>query len=146
MPWGNIWSRARAARPPLSALEEAGDPLVGALRVAMPATGSWRRGGGSSSLNDPTKWPSPPGYEIVAPLGRGGMGIVYRARQVRLQRLVALKRLPTGNDRELERARIEAEALAQLQHPNIVQIYEIVEHEGRAYLALELVEGGSLSA
>ena len=126
-------------------LEGAVDPLVGALRQALPAT-VLKNSGSGSSLIDSAKWPSPPGYEIIAPLGRGGMGVVYRARQLRLRRLVALKRLPTGNDRELDRARSEAEVLARLQHPNIVQIYEVVEHEGRAYLALELVEGGALSA
>jgi tRNA A-37 threonylcarbamoyl transferase component Bud32 len=74
------------------------------------------------------------------------MGVVYKARQVRLNRLVALKRLPVGCDQEAKRARLEAEALAHLQHPNVVQIHEILEHECVTYLALELVEGGSLGA
>ena len=93
---------------------------------------------------DPATWPHPPGYEVVGPLGRGGMGVVYRARQVRLGRLVALKELRTDDPREVARARTEAEAMARLQHPGIVQIHEVVEHAGRVYLALELVEGGSL--
>jgi len=89
-------------------------------------------------------WPSLPGYEILGPLGRGGMGVVFKARQLRLNRLVALKQLRCADARESARARTEAEALARFQHPNIVQIHEVIEHEGQAYLALELVEGGGL--
>jgi eukaryotic-like serine/threonine-protein kinase len=91
-------------------------------------------------------WPRLPGYEILAALGRGGMGVVYKARHVQLNRDVALKRLRADRGRDLARSRAEAENLARLQHPNIVQIHEILEHEGQVYLALELVEGGSLAA
>ena len=89
-------------------------------------------------------WPRLPGYEILGLLGRGGIGIVYKARQESVNRVVALKRLRMASDREAVRARAEAEALGCLQHPNIVQIHEVVQHEGRIYLALEFVEGGSL--
>jgi WD40 repeat protein/serine/threonine protein kinase len=92
--------------------------------------------------------PTIPGYEILSILGRGGMGIVYKARQVHLKRLVALKMILGGSsatDRELARFRIEAEAVACLQHPNIVQIHEIGEHEGLPYFSLEFVDGGSLA-
>ena len=95
----------------------------------------------------PSGWPRT-GYEILAELGRGGMGIVYKARQRRLDRPIALKMLLAGGyaaPRELDRFRREAETIARLQHPNIVQIHEIGEHEGRPYLALEFVEGDSLA-
>jgi eukaryotic-like serine/threonine-protein kinase len=89
----------------------------------------------------------PPGYEIYGELGRGGMGIVYKARQRRLNRLVALKMIRGTNADEIQIARfkIEAEAVAALRHPNILQIYDIGEHNGFPYVALELLEGGSLS-
>ncbi|HEV3263501.1 MAG TPA: protein kinase, partial [Gemmataceae bacterium] len=94
-------------------------------------------------------WPTLPGYEILGELGQGGMGVVYKARQIGLHRLVALKMLRAAaqvTPRDLARLRREAEAVAQLQHPNIVQIYDIGESEGRPYFGLEFVEGGSLAA
>jgi serine/threonine-protein kinase len=88
--------------------------------------------------------PDVPGYEIQSVLGRGGMGVVYRARHVRLKRQVALKMILAGacaGPVHLARFRAEAEAAARLQHPNIVQIHEIGEHDGRPYMALELCDG-----
>jgi tetratricopeptide (TPR) repeat protein/tRNA A-37 threonylcarbamoyl transferase component Bud32 len=89
------------------------------------------------------------GYEILKELGRGGMGVVYLARQVHLNRLVALKMILAGGRVSpigLARFHIEAEAVARLQHPNIVQIYEDGEQDGCPYIALEYVEGITLAA
>jgi WD40 repeat protein len=94
-------------------------------------------------------WPMVPGYEILGELGRGGMGNVYRARQLRLNRLVALKLVRADSmvaPAQRPRFLVEGEVLARLQHPNVVQIYDIGFYQGQPYFALELVEGGSLAA
>ena len=91
---------------------------------------------------------SVPGYEILGVLGRGGMGVVYKAQHLALKRAVALKMVLAGGHagpEELARFRIEAEAAARLVHPNIVQIHEVGEAAGRPYCALEFVEGGNLA-
>src|SRR4051812_32007729 len=87
-----------------------------------------------------------PGYEIVRELGRGGMGVVYLARQVRLGRLGALQmiRPPRPDGEELRRFRTEAEGVAGLAHPNVVQIHEVGEHAGQPFFSLEYCPGGSL--
>jgi serine/threonine protein kinase len=92
--------------------------------------------------------PEIPGYQILGELGRGGAGVVYRARQIMLNRLVALKVIQGGHHALLdavERFRAEAEAVARFQHPNIIQVYEVGEHEGIGYLTLEYAAGGSLA-
>ncbi len=92
--------------------------------------------------------PTLPGYEILGELGRGGMGVVYQARQVRLNRAVALKMILAGQHAGAESAArflAEAEAVAKLQHPNIVQIFHIDEHAGYPYFEMEYVGGGSLA-
>ena len=102
-----------------------------------------------SPAKSPTQIPQATltGYEILGILGRGGMGVVYKARQVGLNRLVALKMILSGahaSSEELSRFRTEAEAVARLRHPNIVQIFDIGERDGRPFFALEYCEGGSL--
>src|SRR5262245_16047978 len=93
-------------------------------------------------------YPAVGGYELLGELGRGAMGVVYKARDVKLNRLVALKMILAGGhagSAELARFRSEAEAVAQLQHPHIVQIHEIGEQDGLPYFALEFVASGSLA-
>lgn len=91
--------------------------------------------------------PQVPGYEILAELGRGGMGVVYKAEQLALKRIVALKMILAQaalGTNTLARFRTEAEAVARLQHPNIVQIFEVGEQNGCPYFSLEFVDGGTL--
>jgi tRNA A-37 threonylcarbamoyl transferase component Bud32 len=91
--------------------------------------------------------PTIPGYEILAELGRGGMGVVYKARQVRLDRPCALKMILGGAHSRPEAAArflAEAQAIARLQHPHIVQIRHIGEADGLPFFELEYIEGGSL--
>jgi phage FluMu protein Com len=89
-----------------------------------------------------------PGYEILGELGRGGMGVIYKARQLSPRRLVALKMILAGEHAgsdALARFQREADAVARLAHANIVRIHEVKEHQGRPFLTLEFVEGGNLA-
>jgi tetratricopeptide (TPR) repeat protein/tRNA A-37 threonylcarbamoyl transferase component Bud32 len=93
-------------------------------------------------------WPDIPGYEIQGELGYGGMGVVYKARQATLNRTVALKVMQAGRTRSRRvshRFRLEAEAAAQLKHPNIVQVYETGQWQGAAFIVLEHMAGGNLA-
>jgi WD40 repeat protein/serine/threonine protein kinase len=92
--------------------------------------------------------PDVPGYEILCRLGRGGMGVVYKARHQKLNRIVALKMILAGEHADadrLSRFQVEAEAVARLRHPNIVEIYDIGQANGMPYFALEYLPGGSLA-
>ncbi|WP_020471094.1 serine/threonine-protein kinase [Zavarzinella formosa] len=86
-----------------------------------------------------------PGYEILEELGRGGMGVVYRARQLSLNRIVALKMLIRHGATELDRFRVEAEAIGRLQHSNIIHVFEIGEVDGSPFFTLEYCPNGNLS-
>jgi serine/threonine protein kinase/WD40 repeat protein len=133
---------ARAPTPPGGARVSDGD-LQRLRGLLPPARGS------SAEVPALTVWPAVPGYEVLRELGRGGMAVVYEARELRLNRLVALKMIRAGaqaTPEQLVRFCAEGEIVARLRHPNIVQIYEVGTEKGRPYLALEVVEGGSLSA
>ncbi len=120
------------------------DAEVGAL---LPENGNQWDADAITFAPHTTGLPQVPGYEVEAVLGRGGMGVVYKARHLALKRTVALKMLAVAYPGRAARARFvaEAEAVARLQHPNIVQIHEIGESAGLPFFALEFVEGGSLA-
>jgi serine/threonine protein kinase len=146
----------RAAHP--VRVSEAEEAMLRRLkRIAPPSApggdeqATWRTNGLHCAVEPVpvgAEWPTVPGYEILGVLGQGGMGVVYEARQLALQRTVALKMVLPGNQagpKDLVRFRTEAEALARLRHPNIVQIYDVGEAAGRPYFVLEYVAGGSLA-
>ena len=111
-------------------------------RAFDPADAAPPRGRG------PTRWPIVPGFEILEELGRGGMGVVYQARQINLNRLVALKMVLAGvhaGPVALARFHKEAQAVASLRHADIVQIHDVGQADGLPYLCLEFIDGGSLA-
>jgi eukaryotic-like serine/threonine-protein kinase len=127
------------------ALDELSDPVMAAYRESALA----------APLAEPAAAPQQVGdYQILDELGRGGMGVVYKARHLQLSRIVALKMLLGGSFVTIEeraRFQIEAEAVARLRHPNIVQIYEVGEHDvgsglSRPYFTLEFAAGGNLAS
>ena len=107
------------------------------VRTFLPGLGTQTDAG--ATAQPATGLPQNPGYQVEAVLGRGGMGVVYKARHLALKRTVALKMLAAGHSHTGDRARFraEAEAVARLQHPNIVQIHEIGEADGRPFFAQE---------
>jgi WD40 repeat protein len=109
------------------------------------ANGAWKTPPATSQIQS---HPLVPGYEIIGELGRGGMGIVWKARQLVLNRIVALKMVVDGanlHDSDRLRFLAEAEAVAAIEHPNVVQVYEFGQSNGLPFFAMEFVKGGSLA-
>jgi serine/threonine protein kinase len=118
------------------------------LDALFPAPGPFAGAESSTPRPPGTNSSTIPGYEVEGVLGQGGMGIVYKARHVPLNRAVALKMLLGGayaGPEERERFAREAEAIAGLRHANIVQIYDVGDHEGRPFFTMEYVDNGSLA-
>jgi serine/threonine-protein kinase len=132
-------ARTAALTELIRLVEEAQAYLTGTSATATPQ---------EAGPADPTdgRLPTVPGYELLDVLGRGGMGVVYRARQLGFNRVVALKMIRTAAEPlERRRFRTEAEAVARLRHANIVQVHDIGEADGCPYFSMEHLEGGSLS-
>src|SRR5262249_10217746 len=140
--------------------EEQFDSLVAPLRVRSPASGITPRPPASlpntvirHRANRSPQTAALPldsfgDYQILAEIARGGRRVVYKPGQVRLNRTVALKMIRDGRlafGDEVQRFRLEAEAAANLDHPHIVPLYEVGEHDGRPYFSMKLIEGGSLA-
>ncbi len=133
--------RSTGEHPGQATTASHGDGVVNSLSTVMHSP--------REPVFEPEHAPQIPGYEIIGILGRGGMGIVYRARQIALNRTVALKMIRfAGQPSAVDSARFqaEAEAIARLQHVNVVQVYEVGTHQGSPYFSLEFCGGGSLKS
>jgi WD40 repeat protein len=147
--------QARFPDFPLARLSEPA-ALLGGQTAAVPTQGGLAAATHAPGTDQPaevplprTEWVAVPGYEVLGLLGQGGMGVVYKARQLDLQRVVAIKMIlhsEHAGPGERERLRTDAQTLARLQHPNIVQVFEVGECRGLPYFSMEFCPGGSLEA
>jgi hypothetical protein len=154
----DIYYRRQVGDSPVPAdyRDQLGDPLPSWLMgvCAEAATVNTKIEDSSApeppSLRDdslPTRGQFCGAYELLEEIGRGGMGVVFKARQVAANRIVALKMIRSGTEADTEeqsRFKAEAEAAARLQHPHIVQVFEVGEHEGQPFFSLEFCPGGGL--
>ena len=133
----------RAVSPPESTPRATAESTFDNTQTAASGTETRRARASNPIERTPTKLGR---YEILSVLGRGGMGIVYSARDPELDRVVALKVLTTSGPNEVARARMrrEARTLAKLAHPNVVAVFDVGEEQGQLYLAMEQVTGGTL--
>ena len=124
-------------------------PVIPAGPTDLTLVGHGVSAGTSTPVPQRDRFPHLPGYAIHCELGRGGMGIVYRATQERLSRTVAVKMLlhhESSDVSDIVRFRSEAEAVAAIPHPHVVKVYESGQHDGRSYFAMEYLPGGTLHA
>jgi WD40 repeat protein len=136
---GNPPATVRISKQPDAVVLAPGEiPTLNGTRFPVPAV-----------VKKPARFPQLPGFEILGELGRGGMGVVYKAKQLRLSRIVALKMLLNPDDSDpsdVIRFRSEAEAVAAVKHPHIVQVHEFGLHEGLPFFTMEFLGGGTLQA
>ena len=147
--WEAYRDRESAGNPRLRELVKSLLPEIGGEETGpYPASPPEQQSAGSVSLPEPGQLPTIPGYEILEEVGRGGMGVVYKARHVKLNRLVALKMI-LGGERagrgDLTRFLAEAKAVAAIKHENVVQVFDYGEAAGRPFMALDYLSGGTLS-
>ncbi|MCE9563131.1 MAG: serine/threonine protein kinase [Planctomycetes bacterium] len=138
----------RVEPPPIAEFPVELGPDWPAVTIAQSPREAGRAAELSHTLTAPRPLPTIPNYEVIGELGRGGMGVVYKARHIKLNRPTAIKMLLGGQYADTiahVRFLIEAEVVAQIQHPHAVQVFEFGQHDGQPFFAMEFVDGGTLA-